>query len=915
MFEIDTDKTISITRGDSGSFVAPIDYALQSGDVLRLKVFRKKACEDVVRQIDFPLDKSKGNVEIDGTTITFFLTEDETRIGGVISKPVDYWYEIELNPDNNPKTLVGYDEDGAKIFKLYPEGRDMEDDELTEEEKDTLTKLFEEFKEEETKVINKQLDDFREEFEQNGGGSSGGSFVQTDYLQNDPTASDYIKNRPFYSETKTEINRDIIPLQEVEFISVDCGVEGYLCGLIEYSDISVLEIVEKGQYNLTIDDTTYPITMTDIEGYLSFGNLSIVGLSDYDSGEAFYGAIGTDNCFHILLKTAETNHTIGLSHIGDYAPIITEGVYSFADMEGMCGMAQWDDDWGFTHEDGEKYNLTINDVLYKNLELIQNDIVGYVAGNLALAGLGDNTGEDYLVAFGGYGITICTPTAGDYTISLEKSLLKTTETIYKIDSKYLDIDVDVPYTVDDEDNVIFENDIVIDGEMSVRESIDSVKNDVTTLQNGISGIEESVTEAQKAVENLPNFTKGVAFYSSSSGFLSSDSISTNSTIPVGLSAWVEGNGGSNIYYETNGDCQLSVTTTTSGKTSTTESKIIIESSGDANVKTELEKCNYFGVSFADESNKIYYIARNYISTVAADGDDVVLDFYFYFINNEDSFSITDADNGRELKNFVGYKNLGRYSHSENSSTAFGENAHAQGVNTLARGAGSNAQGADTIADGDYSNAEGCGTIAGSMFQHVEGEYNIVDTEDKYAHIVGNGTDDDNRSNAHTLDWHGNSWYSGSVETPIVKTDTVKTRVWEGAILTSLVEESSFPSGWSGASILLGSNLLEAEQWYLVTINNGENKSYKLKPVINITYDDRIEYLLGDEDEHKFCIIQQSNGVVYLDVDLSLVDVVEAETATYRLDRYDLPKMDLATYIDTLRERIEVLEAKLAATTE
>ncbi len=35
------------------------------------------------------------------------------------------------------------------------------------------------------------------------GGGGGGTTVQPDYLQNDPTAKDYIKNRPFYSEMVT----------------------------------------------------------------------------------------------------------------------------------------------------------------------------------------------------------------------------------------------------------------------------------------------------------------------------------------------------------------------------------------------------------------------------------------------------------------------------------------------------------------------------------------------------------------------------------------------------------------------------------------------------------------------------------------------------------------------------------------
>ena len=31
------------------------------------------------------------------------------------------------------------------------------------------------------------------------------------------------------------------------------------------------------------------------------------------------------------------------------------------------------------------------------------------------------------------------------------------------------------------------------------------------------------------------------------------------------------------------------------------------------------------------------------------------------------------------------------------------------------------------------------------------------------HIVGNGTSDGYRHNAHTLDWSGNAWYAGTVE--------------------------------------------------------------------------------------------------------------------------------------------------------
>ena len=63
--------------------------------------------------------------------------------------------------------------------------------------------------------------------------------------------------------------------------------------------------------------------------------------------------------------------------------------------------------------------------------------------------------------------------------------------------------------------------------------------------------------------------------------------------------------------------------------------------------------------------------------------------------------------------------------------------------------------------GKYSHTEGMNTGAGSECQHVQGKYNIYDDANKYAHIVGNGTNAA-PSNAHTLDWNGNAWFAGNV---------------------------------------------------------------------------------------------------------------------------------------------------------
>lgn len=125
MFSINDDLSIYVTRGDSLYFTVTAQddgtaYMFQAGDVVRLKVFGKKDAENVVLQKDFPVLSATEKVEI-------YLTEEETRIGGVISKPTDYWYEVELNPWDNPQTIIGYDEDGAKIFKLFPEGNELPD--------------------------------------------------------------------------------------------------------------------------------------------------------------------------------------------------------------------------------------------------------------------------------------------------------------------------------------------------------------------------------------------------------------------------------------------------------------------------------------------------------------------------------------------------------------------------------------------------------------------------------------------------------------------------------------------------------------------------------------------------------------------------------------------------------------------
>lgn len=106
----------------------------------------------------------------------------------------------------------------------------------------------------------------------------------------------------------------------------------------------------------------------------------------------------------------------------------------------------------------------------------------------------------------------------------------------------------------------------------------------------------------------------------------------------------------------------------------------------------------------------------------------------------------------------------RYAHAEGyKTTASGDSAsHAEGYNTTASGQSSHAEGNSTTASEYASHAEGYRTIAASSYQHAQGKYNIEDSASAYSHIVGNGTSNSKRSNAHTLDWNGTAWFAGDV---------------------------------------------------------------------------------------------------------------------------------------------------------
>lgn len=111
-----TNNTFHVTRGDSGS----ITIAYKDGSVLPGTIcFRVYGKEEL--NSDPIINKE---IEIGSGTTSYDLiieSGDTMQMDNPENEREEYWYELKIGPTN---TVLGYDETGAKIFYLYPTGKD-----------------------------------------------------------------------------------------------------------------------------------------------------------------------------------------------------------------------------------------------------------------------------------------------------------------------------------------------------------------------------------------------------------------------------------------------------------------------------------------------------------------------------------------------------------------------------------------------------------------------------------------------------------------------------------------------------------------------------------------------------------------------------------------------------------------------
>lgn len=192
------------------------------------------------------------------------------------------------------------------------------------------------------------------------------------------------------------------------------------------------------------------------------------------------------------------------------------------------------------------------------------------------------------------------------------------------------------------------------------------------------------------------------------------------------------------------------------------------------------------------------------------------------------------------------------SHAEGyGSRASGSASHAEGCETVADGFQSHAEGLKTVSSGTASHAEGWKTIVSGDYSHVEGKYNVEDTKEKYAHIIGNGTSEGARSNALTVDWNGTirtdkdsmkTLWSGTWYMNADQTATLSEKVSEQ--LTGIVLVWSYYTngaaqdyGWHTFFVPKGMVKLKNGVGYDIPLRRDKNAMFGTKYVY--VYDDRL----------------------------------------------------------------------------
>ena len=530
-------------------------------------------------------------------------------------------------------------------------------------------------------------------------GPIAGNFnVQPDWNQNDSTASDYVKNRPFYTgdpvETEVLVEESAVTFEDLE-------------GMYSAQVPSTFEATVGETYKVYWDGAAYECTCVDVRGLPAIGNLSIMGAGS-DTGEPFLMVVANGEGIQIVTADTSASHTISISamtqEIVKLDPKYIDSMY-YTEI-------------GVTSIEG----LEIKDIPYDGT-LDQN--LPLEIGQVWNVGYKDRNGSINL----------------DWTLEVHQA---EDGTLYL--GTYPDVN-NVPFYITT---------------TSTKSNSGWINNSnvVSLIIVGVSG-----TMLGEVVHKIPSKYIPTLHYMDKENPTCTGAFSLNrknntdigkfsfaegyNTTASGNYSHAEGQNTTASGFYSHSECN---STTASGNGSHAEGRNTIALGQNSHAEGYSLNQAPTTINAYTSDSEIINVWKNKKFTLAKGLSS--------HAEGTNTLALNDSSHSE------GYDTTasGVYSHSEGyATTASGFHSHSEGSLTTASGYHSHSEGYDTTASGVCSHSEGSYTYARSEYQHVQGKYNIEDSSATYAHIVGNGTADNARSNAHTLDWSGNAWYAGTVE--------------------------------------------------------------------------------------------------------------------------------------------------------
>lgn len=206
---------------------------------------------------------------------------------------------------------------------------------------------------------------------------SGSSVSTPDWNQNDATASDYIKNRPFY--TGDSVQTVLVEESTVSFTHTSANMY--------YGAISTtIELAAGETYEVSWDGAVYECVCESVSGFPVIGNKSIIG-AGADTGEPFVISPLADNHgTEIYTLDTSASHTISISTFASAEVVKIPDKYisdTFRDVVIAGDPLKWStDDWA------EYYGLFQNGKLLKINVVRGSNNEGYVLSMYYNAGTG-----------------------------------------------------------------------------------------------------------------------------------------------------------------------------------------------------------------------------------------------------------------------------------------------------------------------------------------------------------------------------------------------------------------------------------------------------------------------------------------------------------------------------------------------